>query len=171
MFDETDSLLNIKSATSNISYKSFKTLPMQTSYCDHRNFDSVNQVLKKEFHIFSSGCVQTIEVINCWQAGLVPYIRGFIQEEFVGGETIDNHWIVIVSSKGLLSKLSNIHCKHCRAWNNNRSPINNQQEIAYDRRKSRVSNLKKAGKVMTADHHDRELWERYSSPEILGSLL
>ena len=27
-----------------------------------------------------------------------------------------------------------------------------------------VSNLKKAGKVMTADHHDRELWERYFKP-------
>ena len=24
--------------------------------------------------------------------------------------------------------------------------------------------LKKAGKVMTADHHDRELWERYFKP-------
>jgi hypothetical protein len=49
MFDETDSLLNIKSATSNISYKSFKTLPMQTSYCDHRNFDSVNQLINDQY--------------------------------------------------------------------------------------------------------------------------
>jgi hypothetical protein len=42
----------------------------------------------------------------------------------------------------------------------------NRQEIAYDPRKSRVSvsNLKKAGKVMTADHHDQELWERYFKP-------
>ena len=34
-----------ESVPSNIAYKSFKTqnLPMQNSYCDHRNFDSVNQ--------------------------------------------------------------------------------------------------------------------------------
>jgi hypothetical protein len=34
-----------KSVPSNISYKSFKTynLPTQNSYCDHRNFDCVNQ--------------------------------------------------------------------------------------------------------------------------------
>jgi hypothetical protein len=39
--------LNTESVPSNISYKSFKTynLPMQNSYCDHRNFDSVNQSL------------------------------------------------------------------------------------------------------------------------------
>ena len=38
--------------------------------------------------------------------------------------------------------------------------INDRQEIAYDRRKSRVSNLKKQGKsFMTADHHERELWD------------
>jgi hypothetical protein len=36
--------------------------------------------------------------------------------------------------------------------------------MAYDRRKSRVSNLKKTGKVMTDDHHDQELWERYFKP-------
>ena len=43
MFDGTESLLNTESVLSNISYKSFKTynLPMQNSYCDHRNFDSV----------------------------------------------------------------------------------------------------------------------------------
>jgi hypothetical protein len=37
--------LNSESVSSNISYKSFKiyNLPMQNSYCDHRNFDSVNQ--------------------------------------------------------------------------------------------------------------------------------
>ena len=36
-----------ESVPANISYKSFKThnLPMQNSYCDHRNFDSVNQPL------------------------------------------------------------------------------------------------------------------------------
>jgi hypothetical protein len=33
-----------------------------------------------------------------------------------------------------------------RAWNNSRWPIKDLQEIAYDRRKSRVSNLKKQGK-------------------------
>jgi hypothetical protein len=45
MFEETDSVLNTKPVPSNISYKSFgtKNLPMQNSYCDHRNFDSVNQ--------------------------------------------------------------------------------------------------------------------------------
>ena len=51
MFEETDSLFNTESVPSNISYKSFKTqnLPMQNSYCDHRNFDSGNQAyLRKE---------------------------------------------------------------------------------------------------------------------------
>ena len=45
MFEETDSSFNTNSVPSNISYKSFKTynLPLQNSYCDHRNFDSVNQ--------------------------------------------------------------------------------------------------------------------------------
>ena len=44
MFEGTVSVFNTKSIFSNISYKSFKTqnLPMQNSYCDHRNFDSVN---------------------------------------------------------------------------------------------------------------------------------
>ena len=43
MFEVTDLMLNTESVPSNISYKSFKTknLPMQNSYCDHRNFDSV----------------------------------------------------------------------------------------------------------------------------------
>ena len=38
-------MFNTDSVPSNISYKSFKTLnlPMQNSYCDDRNFDSVNQ--------------------------------------------------------------------------------------------------------------------------------
>ncbi len=47
MFEGTDSMFNTKSGLSNISYKSFKlpNLPAQNSYCDHRNFDSVNQVL------------------------------------------------------------------------------------------------------------------------------
>jgi hypothetical protein len=47
MFGGTDSVLNIESVPSNISYKSFKTqnLPMQNSYCDHRNFGSVNHAL------------------------------------------------------------------------------------------------------------------------------
>jgi hypothetical protein len=45
MFEQTDLMLNTDSVSSNISYKFFKTqnLPMQNSYCDHRNFDSVNQ--------------------------------------------------------------------------------------------------------------------------------
>jgi hypothetical protein len=45
MFEETDSAFNIESVPSNISYKSFKTwnLPMQNSYCVHRNFDSLKQ--------------------------------------------------------------------------------------------------------------------------------
>jgi hypothetical protein len=45
MSEETDSEFNTKLVPSNISYKYFKTynLPMQNSYCDHRNFDSVNR--------------------------------------------------------------------------------------------------------------------------------
>jgi hypothetical protein len=45
MFEETDLQVNTESAPSNISYKSFNilNLPMQNSYCDHRNFDIVNQ--------------------------------------------------------------------------------------------------------------------------------
>jgi hypothetical protein len=45
IYEGTDSLFNGESVSSNISYKSFKTLnlPMQNSYCDHRNFDSGNQ--------------------------------------------------------------------------------------------------------------------------------
>jgi hypothetical protein len=41
MFDATDSVFNNETDPSNISYKSFKTsnLPLQNSYCDHRNFD------------------------------------------------------------------------------------------------------------------------------------
>jgi hypothetical protein len=51
MFEETDSVLNIKLVPSNISYKSFKKLlPMQNSYCDHRNFDSVNQAYEWQDH-------------------------------------------------------------------------------------------------------------------------
>jgi hypothetical protein len=49
MFDGTDAL-NTESVPSKISYKSFKTLPMQNSYCDHRNFDSVNQPLCRLQH-------------------------------------------------------------------------------------------------------------------------
>jgi hypothetical protein len=47
MFEETYSELNTVSVPLKISYKSFKTynLPMQNSYCDHRNFDGVNQPL------------------------------------------------------------------------------------------------------------------------------
>jgi hypothetical protein len=47
MFERFGLVLNTKSVSSNISYKSFKTynLPMQNSYCDHRNFDNVNQAL------------------------------------------------------------------------------------------------------------------------------
>ena len=43
MFEETDLMLNTNSVPTNISYKFFKTLPMQNSYCDYRNFDSVNE--------------------------------------------------------------------------------------------------------------------------------
>jgi hypothetical protein len=45
MFEGTDSLFNSESVPSNISYKSFKTynLPMKNSYCDHKNFDNVNE--------------------------------------------------------------------------------------------------------------------------------
>ena len=45
MFEAIDSVLSSKSVPSHsISYKSFKTriVPMQNSYCDHRNVDSVN---------------------------------------------------------------------------------------------------------------------------------
>ena len=38
-------MLNTESVPSRISYKSFKTLPKKNPYCDHRNFDSVNQPL------------------------------------------------------------------------------------------------------------------------------
>jgi hypothetical protein len=55
MFEGTDSVFDTESVPSNISYKSFETynLPMQNSYCDHRNFDSVNQPSKV---FFSNGC-------------------------------------------------------------------------------------------------------------------
>ena len=45
MFEGTDLLFNTKPVCSNIPYQSFKTqnLPVQNSYCDHRNFDGVNQ--------------------------------------------------------------------------------------------------------------------------------
>ena len=47
MFEGADSVLNTESFPSKISYNYFKTynLPLQNSYCDHRNFDSVNQSL------------------------------------------------------------------------------------------------------------------------------
>ena len=43
-------MLNTELVPSNIFYKFFKTwnLPTQYSYCDHRNFDSVNQPLLYE---------------------------------------------------------------------------------------------------------------------------
>ena len=47
MLEGTDSVFNLilNTESSNISYKSFEpyNLPMQNSYCDHRNFDRVNQ--------------------------------------------------------------------------------------------------------------------------------
>jgi hypothetical protein len=48
MFEGTYLVLNTESFSSNISYKSFKTynLAKQNSYCDHRNFGSVNQTLE-----------------------------------------------------------------------------------------------------------------------------
>ena len=45
MFKQTDVMFNTESIPLNISYKLFKNLPMQNSYCGHRNFDSVNQAL------------------------------------------------------------------------------------------------------------------------------
>jgi hypothetical protein len=45
MFEATDFVLNTKSVPSNIFLKTFQiitNLPMQNSYCDHRNFDNVN---------------------------------------------------------------------------------------------------------------------------------
>jgi hypothetical protein len=42
MFEETQ-VLNTESVPSNISCKSYANLPMQNSYCDHRNFDSVKK--------------------------------------------------------------------------------------------------------------------------------
>ena len=48
MFEGTVKLLNTESVNpSNISSQPFKTwnLPMPNSYCDHRNFYSVNQAL------------------------------------------------------------------------------------------------------------------------------
>jgi hypothetical protein len=47
VWEGTNSVLNTESVPSNISYRSFKTknLPMQNTYCDHRNFDSVNHPL------------------------------------------------------------------------------------------------------------------------------
>ena len=58
MFEVIDYVSNIKSVLSNISYKSFKTqnLPMQNSYCDHRNFDSVNQDLVFLTQKLTSNC-------------------------------------------------------------------------------------------------------------------
>ena len=43
MFEETDSVLNMKSVPSNISYKSFKFAHAKFLYYvyDHRNFDIV----------------------------------------------------------------------------------------------------------------------------------
>jgi hypothetical protein len=47
MFGGTVKPLYTEPIPSKISYKSFKTqnLPVQNSYCDHRNFDSVDQAL------------------------------------------------------------------------------------------------------------------------------
>ena len=47
MLERSDSLFNNEPVFSNISYKSFKTqnLPLQNSYCDHRNVDIVKQAL------------------------------------------------------------------------------------------------------------------------------
>ena len=48
MLKETEQSLNTESILSDISYKSFRTqdlFPVQNSYCDHRNFDGVNQPL------------------------------------------------------------------------------------------------------------------------------
>jgi hypothetical protein len=53
MFDGTEAVLNIASVPANISYKSFKTFPMQNSYCDHRNFVNVNQALQYSEYIYT----------------------------------------------------------------------------------------------------------------------
>ena len=48
-----DLMFNTESVPSNISYNSFKTsnLPMQNSYCDFRNFDSVIQASGKNLKV------------------------------------------------------------------------------------------------------------------------
>ena len=45
-------VFNTKSVPPNVSYKPFKNAPMKNSYCDHRNFDSVNQLLAGEIISF-----------------------------------------------------------------------------------------------------------------------
>ena len=55
MFEQTDVMLNTESVPLNISYKFFKNLPMQNSYCGHRNFDSVNQTLYTWASILGGG--------------------------------------------------------------------------------------------------------------------
>jgi hypothetical protein len=48
MFEGIDIVFNTESVSSNISYKSFKTyLCKENSYCDHRNFDIVEQSLDR----------------------------------------------------------------------------------------------------------------------------
>jgi hypothetical protein len=60
MFAGTDSVFNTKSVSSNISYKQ-----MQDSYCDHRNFDSVNQLLLLPLCNHSSQYIEN----NTWVRG------------------------------------------------------------------------------------------------------
>ena len=61
MFEGNDSVFN-----SNICYKSFKTynLPVQNSYCDHRNFDSLNQCQNSciSLRVHYTGAVSSIYI-------------------------------------------------------------------------------------------------------------
>jgi hypothetical protein len=61
MFDGTDSVLKSVPVASNISYKSFKILPMKNSYCDHRNFDS--EIVKSRLKVTNSKYIN-IQVMN-----------------------------------------------------------------------------------------------------------
>jgi hypothetical protein len=48
MFEETESVLNTKSVALNI-LQNLEFTHVQNSYCDHRNFDSVNQPLDQAY--------------------------------------------------------------------------------------------------------------------------
>ena len=50
MFEESDVVLNTESVSSDILTNPSNPLPMQNSYCDHRNFDSVNMAYDSTKH-------------------------------------------------------------------------------------------------------------------------